>query len=158
MGLFDFLKGAAPYRDDQLGVLERARGYWRGTASLGGEAVPVLLAGTSRGPDPGCLALARELPGQFPGLLPAIERALFEHYEPYREAAEHAEDAQPVPGLAHPGDVWGHVNLRFVRVEPLDGTLTVEIAYETAWDVEHTVAARLQRWTLLELCGSVLGA
>jgi hypothetical protein len=35
------------------------------------------------------------------------------------------------------------------------GLDTVEIAYRAAWDEEHTLGARFQRWELVELNGSV---
>jgi hypothetical protein len=43
-----------------------------------------------------------------------------------------------------------------VRIEPLGGVETVEIAYRTDWDTEHTVGARFQGWVLTELNGSVV--
>ena len=39
---------------------------------------------------------------------------------------------------------------------PLDGVDTVEIAYRTDWDTEHTLGARFQGWALIELNGSVI--
>jgi hypothetical protein len=32
---------------------------------------------------------------------------------------------------------------------------TVEVAYTVAWDDEHTIGARIQKWQLVEMCGSV---
>ena len=43
-----------------------------------------------------------------------------------------------------------------VRIEASRGVDTVEIAYRTEWDPEHTVGARFQGWTLTELNGSVI--
>ena len=68
-------------------------------------------------------------------------------------ASEHLEE---VPRLNRPAEVWEHISLVRVLIEPLDGVDTVEIAYRTDWDTEHTVGARFQRWALVELNGSVL--
>jgi hypothetical protein len=154
----DFLK-PRPHRDPMLGELVRQRGYWRGTITLGDHgAVPLLLAGPRAAPAEAGLGLARELASRYAALRPVIARALFEHYEPYAEAvAAGEEDGDAVvPGLPGPGDVWAHAALVQVRIEPLGGTETVELAYRTAWDTEHTLGARFQGWALVELNGSIL--
>ena len=58
-----------------------------------------------------------------------------------------------VPRLASPEQVWGHISVVRVLIEPLDGVDTVEIAYRTDWD---TLGARFQGWALIELNGSVI--
>lgn len=112
--------------------------------------MPLLLAGPRTAPEEARLALARELGDRYAALRPAIERALFEHYEPYADAAE-----ADLPRLRSE-QVWGHVAPVRVRIEPLGGLETVEIAYRTDWDIEHTVGARFQGWVLTELNGSVV--
>ena len=157
MGILDFLKPAA-YGDPIVGTLVRHGGYWRGLISLGSERdVPLLLAGPRAAPGDANLGLARELGPRYAALRPAIERALFEHYEPYFEAVEsgEAEHLGKIPRLSRPEQVWGHTSLERVLIEPLSGVDTVEIAYRTEWDIEHTVGARFQRWVLIELNGSV---
>lgn len=151
MGLLDFLRPPA-YRDPVVGVLVRRGRYWRGTMRLGSTSgVPLLLAGFRTAPEESRLALARELGDRHAALRPAIERALFEHYEPYTDAAE-----PDLPRLRRSEQVWGHVAPVHVRIEPLGGLETVEIAYRTDWDTEHTVGARFQGWVLTELNGSVV--
>lgn len=59
------------------------------------------------------------------------------------------------PSIAGPEDVWRHVTPAHVLVETMQGVWTVEIAFETAWDIEHTVGARFQDWRFIELNGSV---
>ena len=56
------------------------------------------------------LGLARELGPRYATLLPAIERALFEHYEPYAEAVEsgEAEHLGEVPRLGSSEQVGAH--------------------------------------------------
>ena len=58
--------------------------------------------------------------------------------------------------LGVPEQVWGHISLVRVLIEPLGGVDTVEIAYRTDWDTEHTLGARFQGWALIELNGSVI--
>ncbi|MEX2222975.1 MAG: hypothetical protein WEG40_14380 [Candidatus Rokuibacteriota bacterium] len=136
------------YRDPVVGNLVRRGRYWRGVINLGSESgVPLLLAGPRAAPGEAGLGLARELGHRYAALLPTIERALFEHYEPYSEAA---------PRLSRPEQVWTHVSLVRVLIEALGGVDTVEIAYRTEWDAEHTVGARFQGWALTELNGSVI--
>ena len=158
MGILDFLKRPA-FRDPVVGNLLRQGRYWRGQISLGSERdVPMLLAGSRAAPDEAGLGLARELGPRYATLLPAIERALFEHQEPYAEAVEsgEAEHLVEVPRLGSPEEVWGHISVVRVLIEPLDGVDTVEIAYRTDWDMEHTLGARFQGWALIELNGSVI--
>jgi hypothetical protein len=45
-----------------------------------------------------------------------------------------------------------YTTIDFVQVSPLDGHLTVEVA----WDDEHTLGARLRDGQLIGLNGSVL--
>jgi hypothetical protein len=156
--MFGLFKPARVH-DAQLGALTRSRGLWRGTISLDSSVgVPLALAGGRAEPDAPALALAREMAAQFPSWRPAIAAALFEHYAPYAEAVT-AGELPPdggVPAIDTPEQVWHHVAISHVAITPLDGVLTTEIAYHTAWDEEHTLAARFQSGRLVELCGSVL--
>lgn len=156
MGLLDFLR-SEPYQDPVLGPLNRARGRWRGTLPLPGlGAVPLLVSGGRARPDEASLVLARGLRGAYSGLCDQIQRHLFEHYEPYRDAARAGEiDAPDLPPIRVPSDVWPHTSVEQVLVEPLDGILTIEIAYNVRWDEEHTLGARIRDGRVVELCGSV---
>jgi hypothetical protein len=158
MGILDFLRPPA-YRDPVVGNLVRQGRYWRGVISLGSESgVPLLLAGPRVAPGEASLGLARELGHRYAALLPGIERALFEHYEPYSQGGVSGEGEHlgEVPRLGRPEQVWGHVSLVRVLIEALGGVDTVEMAYRTEWDTEHTVGARFQGWALTELNGSVI--
>lgn len=158
MGILDFLKPHV-YRDPVLGDLVRKGRHWRGVIGLGSErSVPLLVAGPWAAPDEIRLGLARELGHRYAVLRPAIEAALFEHYEPYSEAVESGEEADQgeVPRLGRPAQVWGHVSPVRVLIEPMGGVDTVELAYRTEWDTEHTLGARFQGWALTELNGSVI--
>lgn len=158
MGILEFLKPPT-LAEPVLGTLVRRGGYWRGEIKLDAAGpVPLVLAGPRSAPDASSVTLARELPLRYPALRPAIERALFEHYEPYAEAAEggQTEQLNDVPRLSQANQVWNHVFLVRILIAPLNHVDTVEIAYEAAWDVEHMLGARFQGWVLVELNGSVI--
>jgi hypothetical protein len=148
-----------PFRDSILGEFARSRGRWRGKLELNGAAVPLVLLGERSEPDPQALALARTIATNFLTWRSVIEIALFEHYRPYAEALATGElpaPSDPVPGISTPREVWPHVTLVFASVTLLDRALAVELGFTTAWDEEHTLAARFQHGEFIELCGSVL--
>ena len=146
MGMKDFLKPPS-YSDPALGTLVRRRGYWQGEIDLQQPPgpVPLLLSGSRTAPDESGSKLARELVRRYPDLRPDIERSLFEHYEPYAEAAESDNDGPlaDIPRLSAPDQVWKHVSLVRVLIEPIERLDTVEIAFKTGWDIEHTVGRAL---------------
>jgi len=156
--LFDLFKSQR-FHDPELGELVRSRGLWRGLLTVeAGVNTSLALSGTRTEPDAQALAAARDVAQAFPSWRPAIEQALFEHYEPYGEAVIAGELPAPSEArrIAVPGDVWSHVSLVYVSVTPLSGVLTTELGYATAWDDEHTLGARFQSGNFIELCGSVL--
>jgi len=157
--MFSFFKSAS-FRDPLLGEFRHSRGQWRGSLTLeGGAIVPLMLAGTRAEPDAQAIAVARTLANAFASWRPAIASALFEHYRPYAEALAAGElppPSEPLPSIKTSSQVWPHVSLAFVSVTPLEGVLTSEFGYTTAWDEEHTLGARFQEGKFLELCGSVL--
>ena len=154
-GLFQ----SAHFSDPLLGELIRSRGLWRGTLQLDSGSTLLALAGTRAAPDPAAVAAAREVKGRLPAWCPAIEAALFEHYQPYAEAVaagEFSEASESFPNITSPTGVWPYASLEFVSISPLDGFHTTELGYTTAWDEEHTLGARFADGTFIELCGSVL--
>lgn len=127
-----------------------------------GKEVALSIAGDRKGPDHASLELARQLPSRMGEIKPKIAQALFEHYEPYREAHERGESPNEdgsFPLISNAEDVWPHTELAHVTIEFLRGAPgqgpVIEIALATSWDEEHTVGARIQGWRLFELCGSV---
>jgi len=158
MGILDFLK-SPQHVDPTLGNFNRKGGYWRGQIKLGADGeVPLLLAGDRAAPDNANIELARALAPKYITLRPIIQRALFEHYVPYAEAvaSDEGNELGDIPKVSGPDQVWKHVSLVRVLIEPLSQTDTVEIAYRTEWDIEHTLGARFQNWALVELNGSVI--
>jgi hypothetical protein len=147
------------FRDEQLGEFRRSGGYWKGKFSLAPcGTFRLSLAGSRVAPDPVALGLAKELPGRFKTLMLRIQGGLFEHYVPYKEAVDAREQTgNPCANLESPEAVWRHVTPAHVHIEPLEGIPTVEIAFKTHWDVEHTVGAIFRDWQFIGLNGSVRG-
>jgi uncharacterized protein DUF6985 len=160
--MFGLFKSAT-FQDDRLGPLTKSGAHWKGSLTLGRHGkVALRLSGSRESPVSANLALAHELPARYDALLSQIQSSLFEHYEPYRDAAlagELPERSEPFPKIEQAEDVWPHISPEYVVIEPLWGSPkdgpTIEIAYRVAWDEEHTVGARIQEWQLFELCGSV---
>jgi hypothetical protein len=158
--MFGWLK-AKPIDDPQLGTLQWKHGYWRGSIAFPGlDAVELRIHGDSGAPDGASLALARQVATRFEDWRPQVEAALFEHYEAYRDGIPRDQQVEEgLPDLAAASAVWAHVEPVYVLAGPLRGAPApgpiVELAYRTGWDIEHTVAARLQDGRLVELCGSV---
>lgn len=148
--MFGLFKSSS-FQDAALGELQHKRGFWRGTITLAGQEVPLLIVGGKDRPDAEALALAQALPAQFTRFRPAIEQALFEHYEPYG-----SDEETDVPKLTAASQVWPQVQLVHVLVDEVDRAMAVELGYTTAWDEEHTLGARFRDGKLLELNGSVV--
>ena len=154
MALFGLMRDRA-VTDPALGALAWSRGYWRGRLALGASRdVPLLMIGGREGPDSAALALARELPSRYPSLQGPIGAALLEHHLPYWQAMDAGEAGQKVPPRS-PAEIWPHATAVHVIIDPLNPRFAVEIGYATAWDIEHTLGARLSNWRLVELNGSV---
>lgn len=155
MGIF----GTPTFDDAVLGRIERTRGLWRCSLSLSGlKAVPLGMTGSNREPDAAALQEARGIAPLFAGLKPDIQRALFEHYEPYADAASDEDsvgDTMAIPSISTPEQVWAHVSLQSVEIIKLSGVITTEFVYSAAWDEDHMLGARFQGGRFVELCGSV---
>jgi hypothetical protein len=149
-----------PFRDSLLGEFAHSRGHWRGAIALDGATnVPLVLSGRRSGPDELAVVMARSLPDAFASWRPTIEAELFEHFSPYAEAVAAGQlpvAAEQFPIISTPSQVWPHVSLVFASVTPLDGELTFEVGYTTAWDIEHMLGARFRTSKFLELCGSIV--
>lgn len=158
--MFSLFK-STPFSDLLMGKFLRSRGNWRGSINIGGVSTELVVLGSRNEPDSQAMQVAHDISSHFPAWKQAIEIALFEHYTPYAEALAAGElppPSEPIPKLEAPGQVWPHVNLVFVSVTLLDGKLTAELGYTTAWDNEHTLGARFQSGQFVELCGCVVPA
>lgn len=92
------------FRDGQLGEFRRSGGYWKSQiAFLPYGTFRLAVAGNRTRPDQAALNLANELQERFGSLIPEIQRGLFDHYSPYREAAISGEETgSPCPDIAKP--------------------------------------------------------
>lgn len=148
-----------PFNDAALGMLQRARGRWRGSVVLAGRPVPLAVAGARGAPDPEALAIAKLLPDVLSSNRETVAQALVEHLEPYREAVAAGEvepPPQPLPVITAPADVWQFVKILSASVTPLGGKFMSEVALAATWDEEHTLGARFDGAAFVELNGSIL--
>ena len=155
--MFGFFR-ASPYTDPQLGTFVRRRGRWIATFTLPphGE-VELRVAGDRKGPSAEALRLVRALPGHYAALKPNIADALFEHYEPGRDAWDAGElegMLESFPLLKSATDVWENVRAVRIDVDPSRRAFPVEIQLTATWDFEHTLGVRLLDGEFVELCGS----
>jgi len=151
--------GTPTFDDAVLGRLERTRGLWRCSLAVDGlNLAPLALPGSNREPDPAALEAARQIVASFAALKPDIQRALFEHYEPYAGPVtdeDAAIDGTMLPSISAPEQVWAHVSLQSVAIIKLSAFITTEFVYTAAWDEDHMLGARFQGGRFVELCGSV---
>lgn len=102
-------------------------------------------------PDPAGLALAHDLSARFDALVPQIQASLFEHYEPYGQAASHGEQSELFPKIEQAQDVWPHVSPTHVLIEPLRGSPTDGPTIEIAYTVHHITALPRRLATITQL-------
>ena len=155
--MFGFFR-ADPYVDPHLGTFVRRRGRWIGTFELPPHGVVELrIAGGRNGPGAEVLKLVTTLADEYAALKPKIADALFEHYEPGREAwnaGKIDEALESFPLLNSAADVWSNVQAVRIDVDASRRAFPVEIRLAATWDCEHTLGVRLLNRELLELCGS----
>lgn len=157
--MFNFLKTADVVHPD-LGTLKWQRGCWRGELALhDGVRVPLILGGSRKAPDEGAIAHAVGVPRALDEIRPQLERALFEHYEPYAEAVSEGH-LTPKSGrfaeIASPAQAFAQAQPEAVAIVLLDGEIAAEVCYNVPWDEEHIVGARFRGSQWIELCGSTL--
>jgi len=160
VGLFDRFR-TRQIADVALGTLEFRGGWWRGRLGLPavGE-VELQLPGSDRSPsEPARAIVVDGLPRHWPELQLAIAAALFEHYEPYRDAAAELDlddVGDAVPSIASAAEVWRFVRKPLLRVADAGDGFDVRFAFEVAWDLEHTVGIFVHDWSIYDVSGSVL--
>ncbi|MFZ4762719.1 MAG: DUF6985 domain-containing protein [Alphaproteobacteria bacterium] len=151
--MFGFFK-SLPYEAPIIGTLNRRQGKWWGSIALPPSIpqIPIALSGNQKQPDDLSIMLASQLPTHYPALLPDIQKELFIHAQPYIEAQD---SNPPLPELRDDDSLWQHVQLIGILIEPLGKIPTIELAYQTLWDEEHTLGAQIQNWQLSALNGSI---
>ncbi len=138
-----------PFTHARLGTFVRKHGDWIGTIALPHLGkVELHLVGDRKAPSDDALELAAALPTLFKSLEDQVAEALYEHYEPYSEEA-------PIEDLVEPADVWDHLHVTYVDIDPDRRMFTTEIRIETAWDEEHTLGVQIKGGELVDLNGSV---
>jgi len=143
-----------------LGVLRWSRGCWRGQINLlGHDQLPLVLGGTRREPDVEALSQATGVPAALARVRANLASALFEHYEPYAEAAREGHlkpENGRFPVVRSAEEALQAAKPIAVLIVSLDGETATELCYEVPWDEEHILGARFRGDTWIELCGSTL--
>ncbi len=153
MGLF-----STTFQHPEFGSFTKGLfGMWKGRMSLqNNQNVEVRLPGSGREPEPRSFSLLKDLTTRYPDLQKEIEKYLYEHYEPYREAVDTGEEVAAAggqfPRINLSSDVWK--STKPVRVA-VDSMSKLEIAFEVEWDEEHIVGATIDNWNVVDFCGSV---
>lgn len=153
MGFFDRFR-AVPHAHPVFGELTYKRGLWHGTITLEhGRPLRLLLPGTREAPAAGGLEVAALAPAWWGQVRAQVEREIYGHYEAYRDA-----DAPDVPRLAGQSEIWPHVDLTSMQVQPYSAPDEIMVAARVAWDEEHTLGVLIRDGRLVELNGSILEA
>lgn len=153
-GLFE----TEDFKHPTLGVFRWVRGCWRGEMALpNGSVVPLIIGGTRKGPDHAALRHAENFGPDLKSVEAQLMHELFEHYEPYAEAARQGEiEASGFPQVHNGSEALGMAEVEAVVVVELDRSLATEVCYRVPWDEEHTLGARFRGRNWVELCGSTL--
>lgn len=123
--------------DDELGTFRLHRGSWRGEITLASNTtVPLAVPGRRSGPDQAALERSRRIALEFASASEAIDRAFTEEFP------DSQRSGTPAPV--------------FVQLETIDRRLMIEIGYRLRGDDDHTIGARIENGTLVELNGSIV--
>jgi len=153
LGFFE----SKPFRDQQVGTLERRRGKWIGSTTLPPHGqVELRVAGDRAAPDAASLRLAADASAQFSAVRAELAHKLLEHYLPYRDAWQRNDLENRGVDLSVPEDVWAHVLVASIDGDAGRVDSPIEFRLEVGWDQEHTLGAFVRDGTLLELNGSVI--
>jgi hypothetical protein len=153
MSILEFLR--PPERPHAaFGPLQFARGRWRGTIDLEpGARVPLFIPGARGGPDEDAVRFAEGVAALWSRVRPRVESELWSHYTNGRDA-----DMSSGPEIASQREIWQHVTLSSVQVQPYRARDEFLVAIRAAWDDEHTLGAVVRGAELVELNGSILEA
>lgn len=146
------------FQHPTLGVFRWVRACWRGEMALpDGTVVPLIVGGTRKGPDHAAFRHAENFGRDLKSVEAQLMRELFEHYEPYAEAARQGDiEASAFPQVKDGEEALRLAKILAVVVVELDGALATEVCYRVPWDEEHTLGARFCGLNWVELCGSTL--
>jgi hypothetical protein len=145
--------------DSRLGELRFRRDRWTSlSASCFGETdVELSIPGTRQGISPDARQLLESVERQYPDIKRQALAHIQEHYEPYAESVDELDEnaAAVVRSIRTPEALWSHLTLVRVWVGAYGNAGDVELAYETGWDVEHTIGLTISDGHVTNLCGSV---
>lgn len=158
MSFFDRFR-APQLNDPRFGALRFGRGRWtsENASCFGATGVRVRLPGTRDGISPEARDTFDLLERDYPRIKAEALRHFWEHYEPYAEAVDDLEDeaAALVRSIRQPEDLWSHAKVVRVWVDAYGKAGDVELGFETAWDIEHTIGLTISGGRVTDFCGSV---
>lgn len=145
--------------DPQFGALRYARGRWTSSTAtcFGQRDVHLRIPGSRDAIESDARGLLEDLERQYGAIRAQALPYLQEHYQPYAENADRLADPARVliRSIRGPEDLWGHIKLVRVWVNAYGTPGRVELAYETAWDIEHTIGISISGGRITDFCGSV---
>src|SRR5262245_26739540 len=145
--------------DPRLGELRYSRGNWtsKTAKSFGENGVLLRIPGDRVGVGSKGLELLHGVEHQYSRIKDAALPHFQTHYEPYAQNVDELphDAAVVIRRIRGPEDLWANVKLVRVWVNAYGKTGDVELAYDTAWDVEHTVGIRVSGGDVIDFCGSV---
>jgi hypothetical protein len=144
--------------DEHLGPMRYWWGRWTGdsVALFGHHKVRVRVPGTRHHVSPRARRLLEQVAAAYPLLK---EKLLAELYAEFESAREEIMDEIPhaIRSTTSPEALWPYVTLVRVCVDAYGVTDDVELAYELAWDPEHSRGLTVRNGTVADYCGSVAG-
>ena len=160
MSLFG-LFGKNTIHDPWLGEISHGFGKWKGNAAkiFDAESVEIRIPGDKNGPSSDAINNLKKLEGCYPSMKGELAKTLFEeHYKPGKEAFDSGEFGDLIdeyPIIESPEAIWPFVGVVRVWVNSYGNKGKIEIAYETEWDIEHTLGFVFENCKVIEFCGSV---
>ena len=139
-----------------LGPMRYAWGRWtaNGANVFGHQEVRVRVPGTRQGLLPYVHPLLTQVATAYPQIK---EGLLAELYDEFDGARDSLDDDVPddVRSATNPTALWSHVTLVHAWVGAYGSQHDIELAYELAWDAEHTRGITVTDGRLSDYCGSV---
>jgi hypothetical protein len=138
-----------------LGPLRYFWGRWSGNkASLfGHHDVRIYVPGTRREIAPRGMALLSEVQAVYPEVKQNLLGRLYEELDGARDVIE--DLPPPVRNASAPETLWSYVTLVHVWVDAYGVQGDVELAYDLAWDDDHTRGITVTNGVVSDYSGSV---
>lgn len=144
-----------------LGEIVYSFGYWKGnTAKLfESNTVEIRVPGEKSGPSAEAINSLLDLMNCYSSIKNEIANTLYnEHYVHGRaafDAGEFENEMADYPIIESPAGIFGNISVVRVWVNPNGKKGSIEIAYETEWDIEHILGFTFENNRVIDFCASV---